>query len=476
MPAAPPRESPDVAALAQAAAWRAFAAAPDDIEARQRLVERLQDAPEAIDPAHEPALHALLGDASVDPQTLVPAGWALLDKTGRMPTTLEAAAAWLEHDEFARELLAAGFVATLAPEQALTALRRWLLLSGRWRDYPAALAALVAQADHNGGAWLIDAEEQALLDAEPAAPIVRAYLPPPPDLPDTPDYATPMTSTVAAHYILRPYPAWRRPMVVVPSTLPAMVAKLGPGAPTDLPVAADILIAGCGTGREAAHWALRCPDAQITAIDISPASLAFAAERCAAAGIGNITFHQLDLHNVATLGRQFDAVVCSGVLHHLADPERGWAAITGVLKPGGVMSLMVYSAYVRLRVMRARHLLADLHALPLSDAVLRAARARLMRDMPTIAGSFDFYTLTGVHDLLFHEQEDPFDITRIMRGMEALGLDFLGFRLTAGPRARYRRDHPQDPYRRDVEAWRALDRERPHPGRGLHHWWCAKPA
>jgi SAM-dependent methyltransferase len=475
MPAAPPRESLDVAVRAQAKAWRTFIAAPDDVKARQRLIELLQDAPEAIDPAHEPALHALLGHSAVDPQTLVAAGWALLDKTGRMPATPEAAAHWLEHDAFARDLLSAGFVVTLAPEHALTALRRWLLLSGCWRDHPAALAALVAQADLNGGAWLIDAEEQALLDADPRAPIVPAYFPPPPALPDTPEYATPLTSAVAAHYILRPYPAWRRPMVVAPTTLPAMVAGLGPGAPTDLPVTAEILIAGCGTGREAAHWALRCPDAHITAIDISPVSLAFAAERCAAAGIGNIDFRQLDLHDVATLGRQFDAVVCSGVLHHLADPERGWAAITHVLKPGGVMSLMVYSAYVRLRVMRARYLLADLHALPLSDAVLRAARARLMRDMPTITGSFDFYTLTGVHDLLFHEQEDPFDITRIMRGMERLGLNFLGFRLTAAPRARYRLEHPDDPYRRDVEAWRALDRERPHPGRGLHHWWCAKP-
>lgn len=476
MPAAPPRESLDIAARAQAEAWHAFTAAPDDIGARRHIVELLQEAPYAIDPAHEPGLHALLVHAAVDPQPLVTAGWALLAKTGRIPAAPDAAAAWLERDGFARDLLAAGFVATLAPEHALTALRRWLLLTGRWRDHPAALAALVAQADHNGGAWLIDAEEQTVLDTDPTAPIVAAYLPPPPALPDTPDYTTPLTSAVAAHYILRPYPAWRRPMMVAPTTLPAMVAKLGPDAPRGLPVAADILIAGCGTGREAAIWAVRCPDAHITAIDISPASLAFAAERCAAAGLTNISFRLLDLHDVATLGRQFDAVVCSGVLHHLADPERGWAAITEVLKPGGVMSLMVYSAYVRLRVMRARHLLADLHALPLSDAVLRAARGRLMRDMPTVAASPDFYTLTGVHDLLFHEQEDPFDITRIVRGMETLGLDFLGFRLPAQGRARYRREHPEDPHRRDVDAWRALDRERPHPARGLHHWWCAKPA
>ena len=256
------------------------------------------------------------------------------------------------------------------------------------------------------------------------APIVAAYLPPPPALPAAPDYASALTRKVAAHYIERPYPVWDRATVGKPTTLSALVAKLGPGAPTGLPVAADILIAGCGTGQEAARWALRCPDARITAIDISPASLAFAADRCAGAGIANIVFHCLDLHEVASLGMSFDAVVCSGVLHHLADPEAGWAALVEVLKPGGVMSLMVYSALGRLPVRRAHFLIADLRAAPLTDAVLRAARERLIREMPAITRSRDFYTLSGVHDLLFHEHEDPFDVTRIVDDMAAFGLDF----------------------------------------------------
>ena len=455
-------------------AWHDFLADRTDARARFSLVERLQAAPEAIELARENDLRTMFSDPLIDPQSLVLAGWALLDKAGRIPPAPSDAAAWLEADGFAQDLLAAGFVAELAVERKITALRRWLLLSGKWPEYPAALAALAAQADHNGGSWLIDDAEQAMLDADPTAPIARGYFPVPPILPDTPDYAATVTRRVAAHYIERPYPAWHRPLAVPPTTLPAIAAQLGPGAPDDLPVAGNILIAGCGTGREAAHWALRCPDAHVTAIDISPASLSYAVEHCAAAGIGNITFQQLDLHDVAALDRQFDAVICSGVLHHLADPELGWAAITGALRPGGIMSLMVYSAYVRLRVMRARYLLRDLHAQPLTDDVLRAARARLMRDMPQVAGSFDFYTLTGVHDLLFHEQEDPFDISRIVRGMDALGLDFLGFRLSGRARATYRLEHPDDPFRRDIEAWRQLDRQQPHPGRGLHHWWCAK--
>lgn len=465
-------QDPDIV---QAAAWRAYAAAPDDPAARAHLVTWLKWAPQVIDPAREADLRALLGDRRVNPRALVGAGWALLDQAGRMPAAAPDAAAWLERDDLARELLAATFVATLAVETRLSALRRWLLLSRRWPDYPAALAALVAQAGHNGGCWLFDDDERAALDAEPHAPIVAAYLPSPATLPAVPDYASVLTRKVAAHYIERPYPVWDRATVGKPTTLPALVARLGPGAPTGLPVAADILIAGCGTGQEAAHWALRCPDARITAIDISPASLAFATDRCAAAGIANIAYHCLDLHEVASLGLTFDAVACSGVLHHLAEPEAGWAALVEVLKPGGVMSLMVYSAMARLPVRRAHALIDDLRAAPPTDAVLRAARERLIRELPAITHSRDFYTLAGVHDLLFHEHEDPFDVTRIVNDMAAFGLDFLGFRLGGERRERYRRERPDDPYCRDVAAWRALDRQRPHPGKGQHNWWCAKP-
>jgi 2-polyprenyl-3-methyl-5-hydroxy-6-metoxy-1,4-benzoquinol methylase len=49
----------------------------------------------------------------------------------------------------------------------------------------------------------------------------------------------------------------------------------------------------------------------------------------------------LDLHKISELGQQFDAIYCSGVLHHLPDPEQGWAALTAVLRTGGVIRIAV---------------------------------------------------------------------------------------------------------------------------------------
>ena len=43
----------------------------------------------------------------------------------------------------------------------------------------------------------------------------------------------------------------------------------------------------------------------------------------------------------------FDQIVCTGVLHHLENPDAGLAALRDVLKPDGAMHLMVYAPYGR---------------------------------------------------------------------------------------------------------------------------------
>ena len=54
-----------------------------------------------------------------------------------------------------------------------------------------------------------------------------------------------------------------------------------------------------------------------------------------------------DLLDVASLGTDFDVIICTGVLHHMANPGAGLGALRGVLVLDGVMVLMVYGATVR---------------------------------------------------------------------------------------------------------------------------------
>jgi SAM-dependent methyltransferase len=460
------------------AAWAAFGAAPDDARARMRLVELLNRAPAVIAAGREADLHALLVDPAVNPRLVVRAGWEALRKARRIPAQAQALAAWVEAEPLAQDLLRESFVSQLWVETLLTGMRRWLLLSGESPRFPRTVAALARQAEHNDGAWLFEADERARLAADRAAPIAAAYFPPRPGPGAGTAYAADATNRVAAQYAAWPYPSWERVTRPAPLARPEVVARLGPGAPRGMPLAAEILVAGCGTGMDAAIWASRFPDARVTAIDISATSLDYAAERCARLGLANITFRRLDLVDAASLGIAFDFVASGGVLHHTADPERAWAALVAALRPGGVMHLMVYSKLARLfGVAPARQAVADLLERPVDDELLRAIRARLIREMPgRIPRSVDFFTLAGVHDLLAHRHEDPFDVARIRACIARLGLDFLGFDLPSGAdRRRYRAAHPEDRWFRDYAAWAAFERADPLLFAGMYGFWCARP-
>ncbi len=108
-----------------------------------------------------------------------------------------------------------------------------------------------------------------------------------------------------------------------------------------------VLDAGCGTGAPLVGMARMYPDAEITGIDFSEASLTKARLLAQRAGVDNVRFHHLPIQRLPELGQTFDFVVSSGVLHHLPDPAAGLAAIGEVLDPQGAVSIMLYGAYGR---------------------------------------------------------------------------------------------------------------------------------
>jgi SAM-dependent methyltransferase len=467
-------------ALALEAARLALRQAPDDPDARRLAARLLGRYPSAAAPEWRDAIARLILDPAIDPMMVAPAGWHLLLAPGGSvgPDAGDMALARaLEGDAFALALLDQAYVTRLDVERLLSGLRRWLLLSDAWPGFPRLVAALAAQAQHNGGAWLFGPDEREKIDSDPGTPIAAAYRPPA-ETPPGKAFGDPVTEAVADQYRRWPYPAWTRVTVPPASTISAEINAVDPDRPSGFPAAPEMLVAGCGTGRESALAAFRYPEANITAIDISETSIAYAAERCREGPPARIRFRALDLNRVAELGKRFHFIACSGVLHHLPDPEAGWAALAGVLEPGGAMRVMVYSEPARAQVRSAQALLADLRGRSADDDLLREARRRLIAAPPELVeGSIDFYTLQGVHDLLLHPQEDSFDVPRIGRALDALGLELLAFDLPSPAlRARYRWDHPEDPGMRDLGAWAALEREQPSLFRSMHKFWCRKPA
>ncbi|MDA3639282.1 class I SAM-dependent methyltransferase [Mycobacterium xenopi] len=111
----------------------------------------------------------------------------------------------------------------------------------------------------------------------------------------------------------------------------------------------DILIAGCGTS-QAAIFAFTNPLAKVVAVDISQPSLDHQQYLKEKHELDNLELRLLDIEKLTTLGLDFDLVVATGVLHHLADPVKGMKALAGCLRRDGVLAVMLYAKYGRIGV------------------------------------------------------------------------------------------------------------------------------
>jgi SAM-dependent methyltransferase len=121
----------------------------------------------------------------------------------------------------------------------------------------------------------------------------------------------------------------------------------------------DILIAGCGTN-QAAVFAYMNRDAKVTAIDISQPSLDHEHYLKDKHGLSNLELHLLPIEEAATLGLEFDLIISTGVLHHLAEPKTGMQALASCLRPDGVVALMLYARYGRIGVELMQSVFHDL--------------------------------------------------------------------------------------------------------------------
>ena len=474
-------------AAALQAAWAAFDLDPSR-RATKRLVARLlHHHPAELKPDRLAAYLTLLSDPEIEPDRIGTAGWRLLLSTTE-PTENDGddahgtLIASLQRDNLGLTLLRESPVYFAPAERLLSRLRRWLLLSGQWRSRPELIEALKIQGKLNGGAWPFDEAERAALAMPENGPMAVAYIPIRRQAENAAasKAADPVTRAVAAQYEAWPYPAWTRITVRDATRLPDVVADMDGEMAKALPVAAHILIAGCGTGRQAAYVAASLPDAMVTAIDISEASLAYARRQCAALKITNVRFHKLDLHDVAQLETRFHAIHCAGVLHHLSEPERGFKLLADALHPDGVMRIMVYNRVQRLVIAAARALIADLVQEPMSDDLLRRVRERVLQQpeqsfLSSVTRSADFATLAGVHDLLLHRHEDPFDVMRIERALDHAGLRMLSFSFPTPPvAARYDAAFPDDPRHRDTKALASFTRSDPVVRAAHFRFWCCK--
>jgi len=122
--------------------------------------------------------------------------------------------------------------------------------------------------------------------------------------------------------------------------------ELGDWTHTRIPLRSKIWIAGCGSN-QAALTALKFPRAEIVATDISGPSLQVCERNLSQLGVTNVKLVEQSI-NDADYVEQFDYIICTGVIHHNADPSFPLAKLGAALKRHGILELMVYNYYHRI--------------------------------------------------------------------------------------------------------------------------------
>lgn len=189
-----------------------------------------------------------------------------------------------------------------------------------------------------------------------------------------------------------------------------------------------ILAAGCGT-IQAAYTAFMSRDDDVVGLDLSEASLAHERFLQDRHDLTNLTLFKGDLIDVASLGEGFDVILCTGVLHHMADPGAGLAALRDVLKPDGVMVLMVYAQTVRTGV----YMLQDaFRRIGIEQTPAGVAQVRqILAELPSRHYAQDYIRAAdelkhdaALVDTFLHPQDRAYTIPQLLDLIEGTGLAF----------------------------------------------------
>lgn len=443
-------------------------------------------------------------------------------------------------------VLGAGVVAMPDVEALLTALRRVVLLEltvARLADprLVAFLVALVQQMWCNEFAWLESPQEvlalealrpdlQALLAgsplAVPAALCALMYRAPGPELraaaaagglddvrpeglrhaladrlgsdrevearaaamPVLTGPASATSTLVAGQYRAAPYPRWTGIPTLAPGQYLRQLeahfdAQFDRGRLAFAKAPFDVLIAGCGTGRQAVSAGIDYgPQASVLGIDITRTSLGYAQMMAERMHVANVRFAVGDIDAIdrtePSLEGRFQVVECSGVLHHMADPFAAWGKLLRCLSKDGIMFIGLYSATAR-RGLAALRAETAFPGAGVDDAGLRAYREHLKQRPGTLAGSEmvgrsgrDFYSASGFRDYFLHVNEHTTSLSDIAGFLAANGLVFRGF---VGPSLDVLKAHfPGEAAPGSLERWAQVEARVPGLFAGMYQFWCTR--
>jgi SAM-dependent methyltransferase len=193
----------------------------------------------------------------------------------------------------------------------------------------------------------------------------------------------------------------------------------------------DILIGGCGTF-QAAIFAFMNRDAKVVGIDVSETALTHERYLKDKHGLDNLELQLLPIEEASELGRDFDLIVSSGVLHHMADPLAGLKALGECLRSDGALGVMLYAKYGRIGVEILESVFRDL-GLSQDEAsvqLVKQAVPVLPADHPVrsyLARASDLLSDGAIVDTFLHSRQRSYTVAECLNLVSSAGLTFQGW-------------------------------------------------
>lgn len=254
-----------------------------------------------------------------------------------------------------------------------------------------------------------------------------------------------ITTRVAAQYERFAYPA-HVPMLAVPVPAAELHFDTRDGTPP------TVLVAGCGNF-EPLVVARSNPRGRTIGVDLSNRNLTLLRRRLLLArglwallphrlllqlmgrGFGAVSLRQGDLTEPALFeASSLDGVVCTGVLHHCAQPQRVLENFGVWLKPHGRLRVMVYAPVSRGPIYRLQRLFREAgitvelygsHRSLLAacrQAIARAPADRRAALHLAFEGYRDIASWSGLVDGFFHAHDVPIPLRTLRAWADGAGL------------------------------------------------------
>ena len=284
---------------------------------------------------------------------------------------------------------------------------------------------------------------------------------------------------VQQQYEENPYPRWVRVAGnVEPVAIDQHLRNKFPTAaftPLGKTESFDILVPGCGTGLQSTEVVQCYQGARVLAVDLSLSSLCFAKRMTPAPLAARIEYLQGDILKLGSIGRSFDMIDVTGVLHHMADPIEGWRVLLSLLRPGGIMHLGFYSEIARRDVVAARAFIAERGYGSTPEDIRRCRQELLKTPLGIIARFTDFFSTSECRDLLFHVQESHMTIPAIKAFIDGHALKFIGFDLDDTAAQNFRALFSANGWSMtDLDKWHAVETQHPNIFSGMYQLWVQK--